>query len=39
VGDRTLLGALAFLAQHESYHVGQLALLRKYAGLPAMRYR
>ena len=39
VDDRTLLGALAFLAQHESYHVGQLALLRKYAGLPAMRYR
>jgi uncharacterized damage-inducible protein DinB len=34
----TLLGALAFLAQHDSYHVGQLALLRKYAGLPAMRY-
>lgn len=34
----TLLGALAFLAQHDSYHVGQLALLRKAAGLPAMRY-
>jgi uncharacterized damage-inducible protein DinB len=34
----SLLGALAFLAQHDSYHVGQLALLRKAAGLPAMRY-
>lgn len=39
VADRTVLGALAFLVQHDSYHVGQLALLRKYAGLPAMRYR
>ena len=37
-GGPTLLGALAFLAQHDSYHVGQLALLRKFAGLPAMRY-
>ena len=37
-GEPTLLGALAFLAQHDSYHVGQLALLRKAAGLPAMRY-
>ena len=37
-GGPTLLGALAFLAQHDSYHVGQLALLRKAAGLPAMSY-
>jgi uncharacterized damage-inducible protein DinB len=37
-GGPTLLGALAFLAQHDSYHIGQLALLRKYAGLPAMKY-
>lgn len=37
-GGPTLLGGLAFLAQHDSYHVGQLALLRKAAGLPAMRY-
>lgn len=37
-GGPTLLGALGFLAQHDSYHVGQLALLRKAAGLPAMRY-
>jgi uncharacterized damage-inducible protein DinB len=35
----TVLGGLAFLVQHESYHVGQLALLRKYVGLPAMSYR
>jgi hypothetical protein len=39
VADESWLGALAFLAQHEAYHIGQLALLRKHAGLPAMRYR
>lgn len=37
-GGPTLLGALGFLAQHDSYHIGQLALLRKASGLPAMRY-
>ena len=37
-GGDTMLGALAFLAQHDSYHDGQLALLRRLAGLPAMRY-
>jgi uncharacterized damage-inducible protein DinB len=37
--DRTRLGALTFLVQHDSYHIGQLALLRKPAGLPAMSYR
>ncbi|HEY2930760.1 MAG TPA: DinB family protein [Acidobacteriota bacterium] len=38
VANQTVLGVLTFLVQHDSYHVGQLALLRKYAGLPAMRY-
>lgn len=38
VGGSTLLGALGFLAQHDSYHIGQLALLRKLAGLPGMKY-
>ena len=37
--ERTRLGALTFLVQHDSYHLGQLALLRKPAGLPAMGYR
>lgn len=37
-GDR-VLGMLAFLTQHDSYHVGQLALLRRYVGLDAMSYR
>lgn len=38
VTDRTVLGVLTFLVQHDSYHVGQLALLRKFGGLPAMKY-
>ena len=38
VYEQTALGTLAFLVQHDSYHVGQLSLLRKYAGLPAMSY-
>ncbi len=35
----TLLGGIAFLLQHESYHIGQWAYLRKYLGLPPMSYR
>lgn len=35
----TLLGTLTFLVQHDSYHVGQLSLLRKYSGLPPMRFQ
>jgi uncharacterized damage-inducible protein DinB len=38
IADTTVNGSLAFMLQHESYHIGQLALLRKLAGLPAMRY-
>lgn len=36
--EATVLGVFTFLVQHDSYHIGQLAMLRKYAGLPAMRY-
>jgi uncharacterized damage-inducible protein DinB len=36
--NATVLGVLTFLVQHESYHIGQLALFRKCAGLPAMSY-
>jgi hypothetical protein len=39
LANGTLLGTLTFLVQHDSYHLGQLSLLRKYAGLPAMRYQ
>ena len=38
VESKNLLGVLVFLVQHESYHFGQLGLLRKHAGLPAMAY-
>lgn len=38
VGDESILGAVTFLAQHEAHHVGQVALLRKGLGYPAMRY-
>lgn len=37
-GGGTVLGMLAFLTQHDSYHVGQIALLRRYIGLDAMKY-
>lgn len=38
VDDGTVLGAVTFLVQHESFHIGQLALLRKYFGLEGMAY-
>ena len=38
VGDNTVLGGIAFLLQHEAYHLGQLAYLRKLLGLPAMSW-
>jgi uncharacterized damage-inducible protein DinB len=36
--DSSVLGLFAFMVQHDSYHLGQLSLLRKRAGLPAMSY-
>ena len=36
--DSTVLGFLAFLAQHDSYHVGQAAFLRRQLGREAMTY-
>jgi uncharacterized damage-inducible protein DinB len=38
IGDSTSLGFLAFLAQHESYHVGQAGFVRRQLGRPAMTY-
>lgn len=38
IDDRSVLGAIAFLMQHDGYHIGQLALIRKFLGAPAMRY-
>lgn len=39
VDDGTMLGGIAFLLQHESFHIGQLALLRRYFGLGPMSYQ
>jgi len=38
IGGDTVLDAIVFLAQHDAYHIGQLALLRRALGLPAMKY-
>jgi len=38
IETKTTLGMLAFMVQHDSYHLGQLSLLRKTCGLPAMSY-
>ncbi len=38
VSDDTVAGGLAFLLTHEGYHIGQMALLRKYLGHSAMAY-
>jgi hypothetical protein len=37
-GDVTMGGTIAFLAQHESYDIGQLGLLKKYLTKEAMSY-
>lgn len=39
IPDATFGGAIEFQLHHESYHIGQLALLRKFYGYPAMTYR
>jgi [ribosomal protein S5]-alanine N-acetyltransferase len=38
IGDSTELGLIAFLVQHDSYHIGQVAFLRRQLGKPAMAY-
>jgi uncharacterized damage-inducible protein DinB len=38
VADTTQLGLIAFLTQHDSYHIGQVAFLRRQLGRPAMSY-
>ena len=39
ISDKSLVGTVAFLVHHEAYHIGQLALLRRFVGSPAMSYR
>jgi uncharacterized damage-inducible protein DinB len=34
----TMADFLAFLMHHEAYHIGQLGILRKFAGKEAMKY-
>jgi len=36
-GGRTVLDALAFVAVHESYHIGQMSIIRKSLGYPSMK--
>lgn len=38
IGDFTNGGTLAFLAQHESYDIGQMGFLKKYHTKEAMKY-
>ena len=38
VADPTVVGFLTFLAQHDSYHVGQAGFLRRQLGRTAMAY-
>jgi len=38
IDDPSTLGMLAFLTQHDAYHLGQLAFLRKFLGFGAMSY-
>ena len=37
--DRTLRGQLAFIAWHETYHVGQIGILRSEMGYTSLRQR
>ena len=37
-GGKTILAAITFLLEHDSFHIGQLAFLRRYFGLDALRY-
>ena len=36
---KTLSDVLSFLASHESYHIGQMSIIRKYLGMSAMSYK
>jgi uncharacterized damage-inducible protein DinB len=38
LGDNTRLGLIAFLVQHDSYHLGQVGFLRRQLGKPPMSY-
>ena len=37
VPDKTIRGAINFLAYHEAYHLGQMGYLRKWLGKDSLR--
>ena len=37
IGGNTVEDALAFIIMHESYHIGQMSVLRKSLGYPSMQ--
>lgn len=39
VFEQTVFAVVVFMVMHDSYHVGQLSVLRKLAGLPGMSFR
>jgi hypothetical protein len=39
INDDSFIGFFGFLISHESYHIGQMSLVRKYLGLSAMSYK
>jgi hypothetical protein len=38
ISDSSILGGIAFLVQHDSFHLGQIAFLRRQLGYEAMSY-
>ncbi|HLA57972.1 MAG TPA: DinB family protein [Puia sp.] len=36
---KTFRDLLSFITSHESYHIGQMSIIRKYLGLSAMSYK
>lgn len=38
IDENSILGAISFLLQHESFHIGQIGFLRKSFGLAPMSY-
>jgi len=39
IRDNTMAGLFGFLSSHESSHIGQMSIIRKYLGLSAMSYQ
>jgi uncharacterized damage-inducible protein DinB len=39
VAEESMAGFIKFILHHEAYHIGQMSLLRRQLGYPAMSYR